>query len=159
MSNKKHSCKFCEESNPIKFYKGRKNICKSCLIDQESLRWKNNFLFVKDKVKNRYIKNILKYRLTSAKARAIRNNLLFDLTSEQVDALLKKQENKCVYTGEVFDNTSPVYSVSIDRIDNSKGYTINNIQLVCSSVNYMKNDLQEKEFLSLVKKIHLLKNT
>ncbi|MEE0616836.1 MAG: hypothetical protein UCP83_06055 [Intestinibacter bartlettii] len=37
-------------------------------------------------------------------------------------------------------------NVSIDRIDSSKGYTKNNIWLICSAVNFMKSNLNLEEF-------------
>ena len=43
------------------------------------------------------------------------------------------------------------YNISIDRIDSSKGYTKDNIQLVCASLNNMKMDLKNKHFIQLCK--------
>jgi hypothetical protein len=37
-------------------------------------------------------------------------------------------------------------NVSIDRIDSSKGYSLDNIQLVCTIVNLMKLDMTQTEF-------------
>lgn len=37
-------------------------------------------------------------------------------------------------------------NVSIDRIDSSKGYTKDNIWLICSAVNFMKSNLNLEEF-------------
>ena len=37
------------------------------------------------------------------------------------------------------------YNMSIDRIDSTKGYTGNNIQLVGSIIHIMKNDIYEKD--------------
>ncbi len=45
------------------------------------------------------------------------------------------------------------YNISIDRIDNTKGYSKDNIQLVCSIINLMKNESTTKEFLNLCKAI------
>lgn len=46
-------------------------------------------------------------------------------------------------SGRVYTN------VSIDQIDPSKGYTLNNIQLVCMGVNQMKSDLDMNTLLYL----------
>ena len=40
-----------------------------------------------------------------------------------------------------------------DRIDSTKGYTKDNIQLVTMAANQMKNDLQMDEFISLCKSV------
>ena len=41
----------------------------------------------------------------------------------------------------------------LDRVNNSKGYSIQNCVPCCSSCNYSKRDLSQKEFLSKVSKI------
>ena len=37
------------------------------------------------------------------------------------------------------------YSASIDRMNSNVGYVIGNIQLVCSIINIMKNNLSDSE--------------
>ncbi len=51
------------------------------------------------------------------------------------------------------DNGINDYNLSIDRKDFSKGYTIDNIQLVGAIINIMKNDLDEKDFLLFISSI------
>ena len=41
----------------------------------------------------------------------------------------------------------------LDRIDNGIGYTLNNVRPCCSTCNYMKHRLNEKEFLNHIEKI------
>lgn len=36
-------------------------------------------------------------------------------------------------------------NVTLDRIDNDRGYTRNNIRLVCRAVNYMKAGMTDRE--------------
>ena len=43
---------------------------------------------------------------------------------------------------------------SIDRIDSSKGYTPDNVQLISTWVNRAKNNLSEKEFFYLISSMH-----
>lgn len=45
------------------------------------------------------------------------------------------------------DNGRSHTNVSIDRIDSDKGYTIDNVQLVCMAVNQMKSDLTNEELM------------
>ena len=47
------------------------------------------------------------------------------------------------YEGRVNSN------LSIDRIDSTKGYSKDNVQLVCMAANQMKNDLSMEELTSL----------
>jgi len=50
------------------------------------------------------------------------------------------------------------YTASIDRVDSAKGYVKGNIVFVISAVNTMKNDLPEKELLSIIESIYKNKN-
>ena len=44
-------------------------------------------------------------------------------------------------------------TASLDRIDSSKGYTIDNIQWLHKDINKMKWDFSQEKFLELCKKI------
>ena len=45
---------------------------------------------------------------------------------------------------------SMIIIYQFDRKDSSKGYTVDNIQLVGAIINIMKNDIDEKDFLMFV---------
>ena len=47
------------------------------------------------------------------------------------------------YEGRVNTN------LSVDRIDSAKGYSKDNVQLVCMAANQMKNDLSMEEFINM----------
>ena len=67
----------------------------------------------------------------------------------------KKQGNLCALSGQkmLWKAKSGAWQASIDRIDNKKGYTKNNIQLVGFAVNQARNNLDISEFIELCKKI------
>jgi len=44
-------------------------------------------------------------------------------------------------------------SASLDRIDNARGYTINNVQWVHKYVNFMKRELDEAEFTKWCRRV------
>ena len=44
-------------------------------------------------------------------------------------------------------------NVSIDRIDSTKGYTINNVQLVCVVLNIAKSNLPQNDYIDWCKKV------
>jgi len=79
--------------------------------------------------------------------------ILFDITIEQVWELFLKQDRKCALSGVslVFPPKSRYYgdsgTASLDRIDSSKGYTIDNIQWVHKNINLMKWHLPQETFL------------
>jgi hypothetical protein len=55
-------------------------------------------------------------------------------------------------------NRAGAYTASVDRVDSSRGYVKGNVVFVISAVNTMKNDLSEKEFLSIIESVYKNKN-
>ena len=78
-----------------------------------------------------------------------------DITIQQVHELWEKQSRKCALSGiEIgFYDCGKNHSCSIDRIDSSKEYTLDNIQLVHKDVNLMKNKFSQEYFLETCRKI------
>lgn len=68
-----------------------------------------------------------------------------------------KQDKKCALSGILlkFGRSENVYetTASLDRIDNKKGYTENNVQWVFKDINVMKNIHDQEYFLLLCSKI------
>lgn len=87
----------------------------------------------------------------SAKHRAAKRGQPFDLTEEWALEQIERQGFKCALTGIPFlaDRGSArarPYTPSFDRIDNSKGYTIDNVRIVAFAVNLMMLDWGEELF-------------
>lgn len=66
-----------------------------------------------------------------------------DFDSDYLKDLFSRQKGKCYWTNlkmvlEV-SNKNP-FQVSIDRLDNNKGYTKDNIVLCCMMINYARNN-------------------
>jgi hypothetical protein len=87
---------------------------------------------------------------------ARRRNLVFDLKIEDAWNLFVQQDRKCAITKLELtfaknnaDHRTGNYTASIDRIDNSGGYTIDNVQWVHKRVNIMKGNMSMDEFLTL----------
>ena len=112
----------------------------------------------KKKLQNESIKNksskqklhyILDQRLRGAMDRSKSKNLEYDITLDFLYQLYEKQEGLCALSGikMTYDVLSGRTStnISIDKIDPNKGYTQDNIQLVCMAVNEMKNDRSIEE--------------
>ena len=89
------------------------------------------------------------------------NKLNITIDSNDIFKLYEEQKGRCFYTNlELTHNKIPNLSkttkignprnISIDRTDSSKGYTIDNIKLVCAQVNIMKWNLLEKSFLQII---------
>jgi len=107
------------------------------------------------------IKNFIKKVYISCKSNCVRRSkdLVFAITEEDILELYYKQNGKCALSGQILtkialeDKGINKYNVSIDRINSSKGYTKDNIQLVGAIVNIIKNDMEEKDFILFVSSI------
>ena len=86
---------------------------------------------------------------------AISRGYVWDITIEDIATLYELQNGRCALTGwsiewsiQKWDHTA-----SIDRIDNSIGYTLDNIQLVHKTVNMARGTLSVDEFVEMCKAI------
>lgn len=120
--------------------KNSKNLCCLKCQGEYTNRWR----------KQKAADNNLRFLISSSKNRAKQLDRVFELTEEILKKQLLKQNNKCFFTGRVFDKTTPI---SIDRIDSSLGYTHDNIQLVIYRTNMMKSNLSTEDFISLCREI------
>jgi hypothetical protein len=82
----------------------------------------------------------------------------FELTKEEFRELTK---GTCYYCDSppnntkkgIYNNGPYIYS-GIDRIDNTKGYSIDNCVSCCSICNYMKRDLSQNDFKKHITKMY-----
>ena len=96
---------------------------------------------------------------------AIQRNLEFTITIEYIWDLFIKQNKKCALSGielcwptrcKAGDGTA-----SLDRIDSKKGYVYGNVQWVHKTINCIKRDLSDDEFIDWCRKVtmfQVLKN-
>lgn len=92
-------------------------------------------------------------KLKHAKQRAKDKDLEFNLTREFLDSICVKY---CPILGfELSYNNSNVKnnSATLDRIDNSKGYTVDNVQILSHQANRMKSDSSKQELLAFARYI------
>lgn len=89
----------------------------------------------------------------NAKARGIK----FDLSTKFLWELFVKQDRRCAYSNVelVFPTSgkSRDGTASLDRKDNTKNYSKNNVQWVHKDVNLMKRTMTEEVFLDFCKRI------
>lgn len=92
-------------------------------------------------------------------AGAKRRNIDFSITKEQAWELYEKQNRKCSLSGLPIALSSSathrvgIQTASLDRVDNTKGYTIDNVQWLHKDVNRMKNVHDQIYFVNLCKLI------
>lgn len=84
-------------------------------------------------------------RYKNYKNGAKNRGLIFELSQREFS---KYQNNKCAYCGDIING------IGLDRVDNSKGYLVNNIVACCIKCNRMKLAMNIGEFLEQIEKIH-----
>lgn len=63
-----------------------------------------------------------------------------DISIDYLRNLWERQGGKCALTSiALIDDTHNLMAASVDRIDSTRGYSHNNIHLVCAAINYAKN--------------------
>ena len=106
-----------------------------------------------NEISGRFFKSILH----NAKVR----NLPVEITIEELWDLFISQDKKCALTNlpiEFEANHGRIKGIaSLDRIDSSKGYIKGNIQWVHSTINNMKWDMPQEEFIRFCKLVTIYK--
>lgn len=85
-------------------------------------------------------------------AGAKNRNIHFDLTIEDITELLVQQNFKCALSGvEIYAgyNLDKTQTASLDRIDSSKGYILENVQWLHKNVNMAKMALPQDDFIQM----------
>ena len=143
-------CLKCGKSFTAQFHNVYRGNYKSCGCLQRALGNKNPKWEGIGEISKTYFKSLMR----GAKTR----NLEFDITQSDIWNLFVKQKGICLYTGKKLNFPSSRKNsdgtASLDRINPSIGYTKRNIQWIHKDINYMKQDMNHKEFIGAVNKIH-----
>lgn len=97
-------------------------------------------------------KNHISIMLSNAKKRALKKGLEFNLTKEDIiipELCPILNVPFIIGTKENYD-----FTPTIDRIDNSKGYIVNNIQIITNKANSMKNSADFKMLMNFANYIN-----
>lgn len=95
----------------------------------------------------------------SAKASCKTRGIVWGLSVDDVLGMYLSQGGKCALSGarmtyEAHDGLDKNWTaISIDRINSSRNYTIDNVQLVCVAVNIMKNEMPQGDFVTWCAKV------
>lgn len=83
-----------------------------------------------------------------------------NVTVAYLVGLYHGQQGKCFHSGEsmstvrgLIDGAVIFDLCTMDRIDNTKGYTIGNIVFACDGINRMRGDMTLQEFRGFCKRI------
>ena len=111
--------------------------------------------------KRNTLRGALNSKVSAARQRARNKNLPFDLDVNFVNDMWESQSGKCALTGKQMtyrgnkNSQESFDSFSIDRIDSTKGYTRDNIQLVKWGVNSIKSSMSMDVFFKLVADLYV----
>ena len=158
MKTYNHTCSICNKEIIYTSYKSywtaknRNGMCKSCRTVTANKSSKRNTKREKNSQWKGYEEIpygwFSKYFERASKRTG-------DITIQDVHSFWIKQDKKCALSGVSigFYDDGKNHTCSIDRIDSSKDYTLDNIQLVHKDVNIMKNKFDNQYFIDICKKI------
>lgn len=95
--------------------------------------------------------------MTYLRSKATQRKLCFDVTAQELWDLYEKQGRACALSGVPLEISTTINSqnnidrthmnASLDRIDNTKGYTLDNVQWVHKTVNAMRRQYSVDEYV------------
>ncbi len=95
--------------------------------------------------------------LQSARVR----NIEFQLDINFLDELIEQQDFKCKLSGQILVcGYKPLgeYTLSLDRINSSIGYTKDNVQFIHKTINMCKQSLSQDDFIEMCSLVHNYSN-
>lgn len=165
------TCSKCKETKPISDFTRNNNAkdkltswCKSCCkiardsyyqINKEKINLKqkewreNNADYRKQKRLEKRREDPRKTILYSAKHRAIKKGLDFNLTLD--DIIIPEICPVLGISLDLYQDTQKRSSPSLDRIDPKLGYTKDNVQVISWLANTMKQDADKEHLLKFAK--------
>lgn len=155
-------CRECKKEQPedqYRFARGKlEPWCKTCMNSYQR-RWRQENKSKAASYMGNYrgtMAGALRERLANSKWRAADKGWDFDLDIDFLEDCLNRQNNRCYFSGELLsEEVGNPNRVSLDRLDPAKGYTKDNVALVCWKVNDAKRSLNSEEFLNLCRNIVL----
>ncbi len=144
--NGKRKCRRCLKISDESYFKNKRNktYCDKCLAKTRKEK------YIERNKKGYSLEKFIEAKLSQAKRTAKKQNLIFNLTMEDILNVYQNQNGKCFYTGiEMQLRRNDDFSLSIDKKDRRLGYTKDNIVLCCWVINFMKNKIPIDSFIIL----------
>jgi len=134
------NCKLVPKKNWYKSFEPKcYYVCIECAV-KESLKYRHD----NPQASRKYDKSI-KGLCNTYRHGATRRNLVFNLTITEFAGIISQP---CYYCGELQENFN-----GIDRLNNDKGYILNNCVPCCRMCNSMKHATTENQFINKCKQI------
>jgi hypothetical protein len=97
--------------------------------------------------------------LTQSRYRTKKRDFEHTITLPFLKEMYEHQNGRCVLSGNTMTIYGPKgsndywHSISLDRVNSSLGYTPDNVQLVCTGVNIMKQEMPNELFIDFCRKV------
>lgn len=166
VSKKQSECAECSRKRSREYYHRnkqklsikRRNQRRNGEINKEAERIYHRQYANDNKLKRRKYREKLSFFLAQAARRAKvycnRKNAEFDINTAFLRQLWEKQKGLCAITGmQMAHKPHDLKSMSVDRIDPSKGYIKSNIHLVCKWVNFARSNHSLEEIKMVLKEL------
>lgn len=117
----------------------------------KSFKWGNKKEY--QKVYLRQYSKTLKGFYFSLKGRAVSRNQIFTVTYTEFEEWFNSQSSYCSYCDKFFES---IRELTIDRMENDKGYVLGNLALSCDRCNRIKSNIfSSKEMKEIGTKYNL----
>jgi hypothetical protein len=93
--------------------------------------------------------SFIEYAFASLKRGAYKRNISWNLEFDQFKSIAESVEYCALSNRPVFFEIGNRDRISVDRIDNTRGYDFDNIQFVSAEVNMIRNSLSMQDFLKM----------
>lgn len=152
------SCGSIEQKCSTHLIRRTSTMCHQCAMDKVS---KESFKGVGE-ISHAYWRELKRGAAGEKSKRKSREARAFDVTIEEAWDLFLKQDRKCALSGVPLrfitigrsnKQRMKEQTASLDRIDSTKDYTIDNVQWVHKDVNRMKNVYDQTYFIEMCKYI------
>lgn len=100
-----------------------------------------------EKRKNYNIKTQIHKLWYSAQRRALKNNIPFNITEQDIISIVPKDSKCPVFNKEFVYGNGNSFSMTLDKIIPEKGYIKGNIQIISRKANTMKNNATPEELI------------
>ena len=156
-------CNYCKQNKDIKLFVKDKSSkdgftieCKECKRKRNYQRRKKN----KENFKDHIVYDITDSIYNRIKYCATERKIKFNITKAYLLEKVYNQDFRCKLSDKVLcfpkshgSGVKRYTNASLDRIDSSKGYVVDNVQWVDKDVNMAKQRLSQKKFIEMCKMI------
>lgn len=136
-------CVHCKVEKSAEDFREGRTSCKACESEKST---------------SRRHKRPIHEAIRNAKRRARDKGLDFDLCVSTIESIIRRQEHKCFYTRthlHVECGGARATQISLDRVDNDRGYTPGNIVVAALAANRARNDATVDQFMEFMHSVRV----